>query len=34
MNLKYKSLKGAYIRRHLSDKNTKGGDIRSYPQLQ
>jgi hypothetical protein len=30
MDLKYKSLKGVHIRNYLSDKDTKGGDIRSY----
>jgi hypothetical protein len=33
MNLKYKSLKGVHIRSYLSDKSTKGGDIRSCMQV-
>jgi hypothetical protein len=33
MALKYKGLKGVYIRRRLLDKKTKGGDIRSYVPL-
>lgn len=30
MNLRYNSPKGVHIRSRLSDKVTKGGDIRSW----
>ncbi len=33
MNLRYNSPKGVHIRSRLSDKVTKGGDIRSSVQL-